>query len=113
MKFSDVFKKLKLSNYLNQILSDSKKTTILVVIFIVLLIFLFNNKGLIQRFKIENEKDELIEKIEAAKNEQQNLKKEIKELESNPEKIEKIAREKYGMIKPGEKVYRVKPEEEK
>jgi cell division protein FtsB len=32
-------------------------------------------------------------------------------LKSNPEKIEQVAREKYGLIKPGEKIYKIKIEE--
>ena len=76
-----------------------------------LIVFLFNNKGIVKRLSLEAEKSELLQKIENAKSERDILKKEIKNLESNPETIEKVAREEFGMIRPGEKVYRVKPKE--
>jgi len=36
------------------------------------------------------------------------LRKKIHELETNPKAIEKIAREKYGMVKEGEEIFRIK-----
>ena len=35
------------------------------------------------------------------------LEQKIRELENNPDLLEKIAREEYGMRKPGETVYRI------
>jgi len=47
-------------------------------------------------------------KQEVAKTQQENIKlsKDNKRLENDPQAIETIAREKYGMKKPGEQVYR-------
>ena len=91
-------------------LNDKKKLTILVIAFLLLIIFLFNNKGFVKRYGLEGERREIILKIENAKKEKTDLKNKINDLKNNPDTIEKVAREKWGMIKEGEKVFRVKPE---
>ena len=63
------------------------------------------------RWELGQQKKELIQKTEELKSESQTLEQDIKKLENNPDLIEKIAREEYGMKKPGEKVYKIKKEE--
>ncbi|MEO8209145.1 MAG: septum formation initiator family protein [bacterium] len=65
------------------------------------------NKGIIQRFKLESEKKDLEKQLETEVKKSQELLKEIDELKSSDTKIEKVAREKYGMTKDGEKIYKV------
>lgn len=74
--------------------------------FIIFFVF-FSNHGLVNRISLEFQKIELEKKISEAKKTQDSLNKQIKLLDSNSKEIEQIAREKYGMIKPGEKVYYV------
>jgi cell division protein FtsB len=63
------------------------------------------------RWDLGQQKKELIQKTEELKNESKTLEQDIQKLENNPDLIEKIAREEYGMKKPGEKVYKIKKEE--
>ena len=70
----------------------------------------FSNKGLLKRLSLESEKKAVLEKIELARDEQRKLQEQSKALDSDPKALEKIAREKYGMVKPGETVYKVKKE---
>lgn len=70
-------------------------------------IALFGNKGLIQRIKLENESKNLEKLLEAEVRKSSDLQKEIDELKSSDEKLEEIAREKYGMTKEGEKIYKI------
>lgn len=81
---------------------------IAIIFFAVLIsVAIFGNKGIIQRFKLESEKENLEEQLKAEIKKTQDLKKEVEELKSSDIKIEKVAREKYGMTKEGEKIYRV------
>ena len=74
--------------------------------------FLFiDDYSLKTRWDFSQQKKELIQKTEELKNESKTLEQDIQKLENNPDLIEKIAREEYGMKKPGEKVYKIKKEE--
>jgi cell division protein FtsB len=64
-------------------------------------------KGLLQRYELDMENRDLKEKL---KNEQERtliLQKEIEDLKTSDKKIEKVAREKYGMTKDGEEIYKI------
>ena len=72
-----------------------------------LVIFLFNDLGLLkwyslrqERIRVQYEIDELIER-------EIYLTEEISKIKSDDTYLEKIAREKFQMVKPGEKVFRV------
>jgi cell division protein DivIC len=70
----------------------------------------FGNKGIIQRFRLESQKQVIEEKIRQAQQEHQKFLEQSKALDNDPKAIEKVAREKYGMIREGENVYKVKKE---
>jgi cell division protein FtsB len=77
------------------------------VVLFVVYIFLFGDYGVYRMWKQNKEIAELQRTIEALRLEQEGLKQEIYLLENDPEYIEKIAREKYGMIKEGEIIYKI------
>lgn len=65
---------------------------------------LFNEKGVIRYVELKNEVDDLNERIEILEQENKKLEGEIDSLKKKiPSKIESTAREKYDMIRPGEK----------
>ena len=68
----------------------------------------FGNKGIISRIKLESEKKQLEEQFQTEINKSEELQKEINELNNSENKIEKVAREKYGLTKEGEQIYRIK-----
>ncbi|HUL43284.1 MAG TPA: septum formation initiator family protein [Bacteroidota bacterium] len=70
----------------------------------------FSNKGIIQHLALESRKHEMQEKIMKEQEEQQRLQAQSKALENDPKAIEKVAREKYGMAREGETVYKVRKE---
>ena len=72
---------------------------------------LLNPHGVIQRVRLELAKREMTEKLKEAELERQQLEDYSKKLETDKRTIEKVAREKYGMIREGETVYKVKPKE--
>lgn len=69
---------------------------------------MFNNKGFLQLLHLRKERQEMFEKLAMAQREQMQLREYSKALESDPNVIEKVAREKYGMIREGETVYKVR-----
>lgn len=73
-----------------------------------LMVVLFGSRGVVQRLRLMGEKTALEEKIHAAEAEGRRLQAELKALEGDGKAIEKVAREKWGMIRKGETVYRVR-----
>lgn len=72
--------------------------------------FLFiDTYSLLTKYQLDSKKEDLIERTAELERKTAELEQKIKELENNPDLLEKIAREEYGMRKPGETVYRVKP----
>ena len=71
---------------------------------------LFSEYGLWTRFGLEFKKNNLEDDVTNGQHIQDSLIKMIKVLKTDTLEIERIAREDYGMVKPGEKVYIV-PEE--
>ena len=81
---------------------------ILTIFFVGLLYFIFNEHGLIKYLKLESEINSLNEEIIRLAEENENLQNEIDSLKKEiPAKIEKVAREKYDMIKEGEQTVEV------
>ncbi|MEO1021666.1 MAG: septum formation initiator family protein [Bacteroidota bacterium] len=62
------------------------------------------------RWELNNQKKILELRTQQLNESSEQLKKDIKKLENDPELLERIAREEYGMHKPGETVYKVKRE---
>jgi len=76
-------------------------------IIVSLAILLFNDLGLLQLIKLQRQHQKLEHSLNELLLQQDKLKLEIDQLQTNNEYIEKIAREKFMMVLPGEKVYRV------
>jgi cell division protein FtsB len=80
---------------------------ILVVFLVIAAYSVFSDKGLLTRIRMNREKERLSRMMEEEKKKQDSLKKEIELLNTSDKKIEKIAREKYGMTKEGEIIYKI------
>ena len=71
------------------------------------IIFIFGDHGLLKLYKIKNERKLIQNKIANLRAEREILKNEKNKIENDLNYIEKIAREKYKMVKPGEKIFKV------
>lgn len=80
----------------------------IIIIFISITLFLGRN-SFIKVILHKNETAKLEEKVNLLRAENEKLRKENHELKTNPEVIEKIAREQLGYQKKDEKVYRFLP----
>jgi cell division protein DivIC len=110
MKFYRKIKKqIQPENLLDSIRENKLRTAIIAGGAVLLFYVLFNSNGIYQRVKLELQKQEMQEKINSAEEEQKMLKEQSKALDGDPKAIEKVAREKYGMVREKEKVYKVAP----
>lgn len=102
----------KTDSILKKILRIFKYNKFLIVIFILFCISLymafFGTKGFFERKKIDNENKALQKMIYEDSLKSVEYNKEIEELNNSDKKIEQVAREKYKMSKPGEKIIRIK-----
>ena len=67
----------------------------------------FGKKGLLQRYELDMENSELREKLKNEQDKTIMLQNEIEDLKNSDKEIEKVAREKYGMTKEGEEIYKI------
>lgn len=72
-----------------------------------ILLLLFSDRGFITLWNLKKEKIEIQEDINSLRQQIAALEKEAEKLEFDEKYIEKIAREKFRMSKPGEKVFKV------
>jgi cell division protein FtsL len=92
---------------LGRILRNRRLLILLVVAVPLALFLLFSSRGILQRIRLEAQKADLEEQIRAAREETRRLQAESKALDGDRAAIEKVAREKYGMVREGEKVYKI------
>ncbi len=59
------------------------------------------------RILLNSEKNELVRETERLREETAEIQQKMKDLSSDPGLLEQLAREEYGMRKPGEIIYRV------
>ena len=87
----------------------SRLTNILFVLVTVgcIILLFFSDRGLMNLWKIKKEKIGIQQEINSLRQEIEELEKESEKLQFNEDYIEKIAREKLKMVRPGEKVFKV------
>lgn len=99
------------NEYLNPLRWNKSLLISLLAACIAVWFLFFDTYSLMTKIQLENRKEELIERTADYEKKADELDKKIEELENNPDLIEKIAREDYGMKKPDETVYKVEKTE--
>ncbi|HMT12377.1 MAG TPA: septum formation initiator family protein [Ignavibacteria bacterium] len=94
-------------NMVRYILHRKKFFLYLLVLLLILGYAVFGKKGILQRVELEMENRELREKLKTEQDKSLMLQKEIEDLKTSDKKIEKVAREKYNLVKDGEEIYKV------
>jgi cell division protein FtsB len=77
------------------------------IILLVAAIFIASDVGLWNLWNAQKSLDVVESEIEELQGEIAYLKADIESLENDPFAIERVAREKYGYMRPGERVYRI------
>ena len=92
-------------------IATTQKQFILGLVFLVcmslIIVFIFGDHGLIKLYKIKSQRKKIQNHITQLREEREKMKEEKNKIENDLEHIEKIAREKYKMVKPGEKIFKV------
>ena len=105
------------SRVISERFAETQKKFIRGVLFLIaitlLIVFVFGDHGLFQLYKLKRERAEIQKHISQLRENREILITEKNRLENDLEYIEKLAREKYRMAKPGEKVFKVIPKESK
>ena len=83
------------------------KGIVFLIFFSLTIVFIFGDHGVLKLYNIKNERKIIQKKITELREEKEKLKSEKSKIENDLGYIEKIAREKYKMVKPGEKIFKV------
>ena len=102
--------KPKIKTWLNKMMRRRGTVVTLIIAVPVLSFMLFSKRGIIERISLSIEKNNKTRSLQHEEQKRDNLQKKLQELDSNPKAIEKVAREKYNLIREGETLYRVKRE---
>jgi cell division protein FtsB len=74
---------------------------------LLVLMAVFHENGILNAYQLEQEQLKIIQKNEKLRSTNEKIRLEIIGLKSDPYEIEKIAREKLNLIKPGDTVYHI------
>lgn len=89
-------------------LTTRRKTLYAALVAIPLLAILtFGNRGILKRVALEHEVSDLHKQLYRDRAAGDSLRAEIGKMRSDTTLVERLARERYGMVRPGETIYRV------
>ncbi len=71
------------------------------------MLLLFSDMGIVKWYQLRQERHKMQIEIDLLINKEKDLTAELDRLENDDDYIKKIARERFHMIKPGEKIFRV------
>ena len=112
-RYSRLKRKPKLRRVQQQVAATQKqfiRGIILLLCITLLIIFIFGDHGLLQLYKLKRNRAKVQDQISQLRKERERVTVEKNRLENDIQYLEKLARERYRMVKPGEKVYKVIPE---
>jgi len=90
-------------------LMTRKRLIVIGVLTATIVVFvLFSSHGLLSRWRLTSERSDLQTEIEQLRAREDSLRSVISALQTDTLQIERLARERYGYIRPGERVYIIK-----
>lgn len=91
-----------------------RKQVMYIIVLVLFILFAgFSDYGLINTVRLQNRQSELREEYLRLEHEKDSLHRHIERLRYDTLYIERVAREKYGLIKPGEIIFSVEEDENK
>ncbi len=94
--------------YLNPLRWKKSFLATILVAFVAVWFLFIDTYSLYTRFELNQRKTELEQRTEQLREDTAELEQKLEYLRNNPDLLERIAREEYGMRKPGETVYMIK-----
>lgn len=88
-----------------RIMTRKRLITIVGLTLAVLAFILFSNYGVVTRLSLMSETSELEGHVNELRSTSDSLRRQIKILESDSTEIERLARERYGYVRPNEEVF--------
>ena len=82
---------------------------VLLICLSLIIVFIFGDHGLLKLYKIKTQRKTIQTQIAQLRDEREKAKEKKNKIENDINYIEKMAREKYKMVKPGEKIFKVVP----
>ena len=82
---------------------------VLLICLSLIIVFIFGDHGLLKLYKIKSQRKTVQAHIAQLRDEREKAKEIKSKIENDINYIEKMAREKYKMVKPGEKIFKVVP----
>ena len=95
------------SNFIIETQKKFFQGLVFLICFSLFIIFIFGDHGLLKLYKIKKKRKKIQANITQLRNEREKAAAEKNKIENDLNYIEKIAREKYKMVKPGEKIFKV------
>ena len=89
------------------VLKKNRKNFFPIISCFFFILLVFNDTGLIKWYKLRTERKKILADIQQMIITEKLFTKEISLLENDEEYIKKIAREKFHMVKPGEKIFKI------
>lgn len=83
------------------------------VIIFILFFTVFGDRGLLRIYHLNKEKKEIQSNLEALKNENEKLKREIEALRTDRRYLESIARRDFGLVRQNEVIYQFPAQDKK
>ena len=82
---------------------------VLLICLSLIIVFIFGDHGLLKLYKIKSQRKTIQTHIAQLRDEREKAEEKKNKIENDIDYIEKMAREKYKMVKPGEKIFKVVP----
>ena len=82
---------------------------VLLICLSLIIVFIFGDHGLLKLYKIKSQRKTIQTHIAQLRDEREKAEEKKNKIENDINYIEKMAREKYKMVKPGEKIFKVVP----
>lgn len=82
---------------------------VLLICLSLIIVFIFGDHGLLKLYKIKSQRKKIQTHIAQLRDEREKVEEKKNKIKNDINYIEKMAREKYKMVKPGEKIFKVVP----
>ena len=82
---------------------------VLLICLSLIIVFIFGDHGLFKLYKFKSKRERIQAHLTQLRDEREKAKEKKNKIENDINYIEKMAREKYKMVKPGEKIFKVVP----